>query len=233
MMKFWQTLADKPWLTPSQSMSHSSHAFIEIDDINDNNGPGKTSLKFFLAIVTLLFFLITITFLSRSQYPDFHALAGEPWLPFTKPIQLWVNTVCLLLASISLQVAVTSAKNKKIKHTEIAILLTSFCSVCFVFGQIMVWQRLNQGGFYIYSDPANSYFYLYTGLHGLHILGGLVSLAIVSYQFFQERNLIKIRKNLSLCAIYWHYLLLIWLFLFALLTATPDTYKTIALICGF
>ena len=233
MIKLWQELMVKPWLTSSTSGSQSTISSFDIGDINDNNGPGKTSLKFFLAIVTLLFFLITITFLSRSQYPDFHALAGAPWLPFTKPTQLWLNTACLLLASISLQIAVFSAKKQQIKMTKLAVLLASFSSIGFVFGQIMVWQQLSQAGFYIYSDPANSYFYLYTSLHGLHILGGLVALGLVCYQFFQEKNFIKIKRHLALCAIYWHYLLLIWLFLFALLTATPDTFKTIALICGF
>lgn len=233
MIKIWQALTVKPWLTTSENEAVPSLCVIELSDIYDNNGPGKTSLKFFLAIVTLLFFLITITFLSRSQYPDFHALAGEPWLPFTKPIQLWINTSCLFIASISLQLAVYSAKKQKIKTTEVAVLLASLGSFCFIFGQIMVWQQLSQDGFYVYSDPANSYFYLYTGLHGLHILGGLIALALVCYQFIQKNDLMRIRKNLSLCAIYWHYLLLIWLFLFALLTATPDTYKTIALICGF
>ncbi|MCJ8320939.1 MAG: cytochrome c oxidase subunit 3 [Colwellia sp.] len=233
MMKIWQTLTVKPWLTSSEGIVQSDMSTTEFIDTENNKGPGKTALKFFLAIVTLLFFLITITFLSRSQYPDFHALAGEPWLPFTKPIQLWINTACLLLASISLQTAVSLVKKQHIKSTEFAILLATFGSGCFVIGQILVWQQLSQGGFYVNSDPANSYFYLYTSLHGLHIVGGLVALALVSYQFFQDKNFIMNRKNLSLCAIYWHYLLLIWLFLFALLTATPETYKTIALICGF
>jgi cytochrome c oxidase subunit 3 len=233
MMKFLQILTIKPWLAPSVEMSPPNISAIVIDETADNSGPGKTALKFFLAIVTLLFFLITITFLSRSQYPDFHALAGEPWLPFTKPIQLWINSSCLLLASISLQIAVSLAKQNKTKSTEALVLLASLCSIFFVLGQIIVWQQLSQAGFYVYSDPANSYFYLYTGLHGLHLLGGLVALFLVSYQFFQQKKPLNVSKNLSLCALYWHYLLLIWLFLFALLTATPDTYKTIALICGF
>ena len=125
------------------------------------------------------------------------------------------------------------AKQNKTKSTEALVLLASLCSIFFVLGQIIVWQQLSQAGFYVYSDPANSYFYLYTGLHGLHLLGGLVALFLVSYQFFQQKKPLNVSKNLSLCALYWHYLLLIWLFLFALLTATPDTYKTIALICGF
>jgi cytochrome c oxidase subunit 3 len=112
------------------------------------------------------------------------------------------------------------------------------CAICvfsllFIFGQFTVWQQLTQGGFYIYSNPANSYFYLLTGVHGLHLLGGLFVFARVIWLFSQNLNHEKLVASLKLCALYWHYLFLIWLFLFALLTSSAQTFKTIALFCGF
>jgi len=92
---------------------------------------------------------------------------------------------------------------------------------------------LSQNGFFIYSNPANSFFYLLTGIHLLHLAGGMVALTRVYVIYWQHSQTEKLLASLRLCAVYWHYLLVIWIYLFFLLTANTATYKTIALFCGF
>ena len=249
-MNIFSKLAEKSWLSIAEDSEpgHVTAAYL----YQPSGFAGKTALKFFIAVVSVLFFLFTITYLSRSQYPDFQALAGEPWLPLTDSLPLWINSALLLLASIFLQrsarinqpkenMASVAKENKTavsvsataINAVFVYLVLAVIFSGAFVFGQYLVWQQLSQQGFLIYSNPANSYFYMLTAVHGLHLLGGLLALVQVLVQFYRKTSVKVFQRSLGLCAFYWHYLFLLWMFLFLLLTASPDTYNTIAAICGF
>lgn len=233
-MNIIRQLISKPWLSADSDTPepYVQAQYLKADPVQST----KTALVFFLMVVTVVFFLISITFLSRSQYPDFTALAGPPWLPFTNPITLWVNSAFLLLASISIRFAATSKPiNESAGHTRrvLALCLTGLFSGLFLMGQLLVWKLLTASGFAVNGNPANSYFYLFTGIHGLHLAGGFIALMRVVITFVKHADSERFNANLRLCVWYWHYLFIVWMLLFALLTATPDTYKTIALLCGF
>ena len=225
-MSFFSTLGEKPWLAQTGEIPVISYA-------EQNILKGKTALKFFLAVVGVIFFLFTVTFLARTQFPDFMALSGEPWQPFTNPVQLWYNTIALLLGGIALQWAKLSAKADQLNRALAGIIIGIFFSLAFLIGQLLVWNQLYDLGYVLTSNPANSYFYLFTAVHGLHILGGLAALSNVTFQFIRKNSLTKLSSGISLCTTYWHFLFVVWLLLFGLLTSSPDTYKTIAQLCGF
>lgn len=233
-MNIIRQLVSKPWVsTEAETAESCAQAQCLTTDPAQST---KTALVFFLMVVTVVFLLLTITFLSRSQYPDFTALAGPPWYPFTDPITLWINSACLLLASIAIRYAATSKSvNKKTAHTRVVLALcfTGLFSGLFLIGQLLVWQQLNASGFTVSGNPANSYFYLFTGIHALHLAGGFIALIWVVITFVKHADSERFSVNLRLCVWYWHYLFIVWMLLFALLTATPDTYHTIALLCGF
>ena len=92
-MNPFKVLGEKSWLPEPAGVTPVFDA--------EQGIAGKVALRFFIAVVTVLFFLFTITFLARSQYPDFQALAGQPWQPFTDPSRLWFNTTLLALSSLS------------------------------------------------------------------------------------------------------------------------------------
>lgn len=220
-MGFFNSITVKPWL--------------ESDQIDKSvlPYPGKTALKFFLAVVSMLFLLFTITFLSRSQFGDFQALAGEPWLPLENKSQLWLNTFYIFLASVVLHGTGKYAKKISAKLNVCLVATAILLSFVFIQGQYQVWQMMIANGYFVNSNPANSFFYLFTGLHALHLLGGVFVLLrlIVIYQ--QKQNKQAFSSALALSATYWHYLLLVWLGLFALLTSSTETFKAIAQLCGF
>ncbi len=222
-----RNLLEKPWL-PQPDNVVGGNAAVAVPTSAE-----RIALRFFLAIVGVIFFLFTITFLSRSQYPDFQALAGQPWQPLSNPWQLWLNTVCLLLACASLQWAVSASGKDKADFTRMGIRFAQLFAILFIVAQYLLWQKLHGLGFFVASNPANSYFYLFTGIHALHLLGGIIALARVSLKFRQNGSLPKLAANISLCATYWHFLFVIWLLLFALLASSPETYRTLAAMCGF
>lgn len=227
-MKLFRTLREKPWEHEPALAGHPLAA-----PTADPLGPARVAVRFVMAIVGVLFFLFIITFLSRSQYPDFQALAGQPWQPFNDTGRLWFNTALLALSSAGIQGGVWAARRGQLNGAVAGISLAVFFAIGFLLAQLDLWQRLQAMGFYLSSNPANSYFYLLTAVHGLHLMGGLVVLANVVFRVWYDDRPGTLSGPLGLCAQYWHFLLLVWLVLFALLTSSPETINALAAMCGF
>ncbi|MFT5032880.1 MAG: cytochrome c oxidase subunit 3 [Bacteroidia bacterium] len=225
-MSIFGTLAEKPWINPS-ALSHGPDAAAIPYAAAD------TALRFIIAVVSVLFFLFIITFLARSQYPDFQALAGQPWAPFTDTSRLWFNTAWLALSSLAMQWAVFSAQRQRLVGLTVGLGLATTFSIVFLLAQFSLWQQLNALGFYVGNNPANSYFYLLTAVHGLHLLGGLIALASMGARLWQRETAAAMAVPLGLCARYWHFLLIVWLVVFALLTSESSTINALAAMCGF
>tara|TARA_R100001509_G_scaffold77314_1_gene43278 strand:+ start:602 stop:1276 length:675 start_codon:yes stop_codon:yes gene_type:complete len=224
-MSVFRTLGEKPWLTPS---GHDA-VLTPVDPA----AASRTALRFIMAIVGVLFFLFIITFLSRSQYPDFQALAGQPWQPFTDASRLWVNTGLLALASVALQLGLLGARRNRLNLAVAGISAGVFFSIAFLVAQMELWRYLQSLGYYMTGNPANSYFYLLTAVHGLHVMGGLIVLANVVFRVWYDDSVATLSQPLGLCTQYWHFLFAVWLVLFALLTSRAETINTLAALCGF
>jgi cytochrome c oxidase subunit III len=238
-MSLFAKMTERPWLEAQGGEHGAAIAYRP-------GVPAKTALLFFLAVVSVFFLLFCVTYVSRTQYGDFQPLAGAPWLPLERTALPWVNGLLLALASLSLQLAShfshlslsaeaagktqTGLWRRKGLHGSLA--LTGLFSLGFILGQLQLWQLLSLQGFVIDSNPANSYFYLLTALHGLHLLGGVLALLRLMFVFHRRRESDAFALGLRLCAWYWHYLLLVWLLLFALLSASADTYNLLAALCG-
>lgn len=227
-MKLFGTLREKPWLHEPAVAGPAAGITAA-----DPQGPARVALRFLLAIVGVLFFLFIITFLARSQYPDFQALAGQPWQPFTDPSRLWFNTGVLACASIAMHLGLVSARRGRLNAAVAAVSAAVFFTLGFLFAQYELWQYLQGMGYYLSSNPADSYFYVLTAIHGLHLLGGLVVLAHVVFRVWYDGAPGSLAGPLQLCATYWHFLFAVWLVLFALLTSRPETINALAALCGF
>jgi cytochrome c oxidase subunit 3 len=227
-MSFFKTLAEKPWLHAPAIAGGGVEELLQ-----GSQGPAQVALRFILAIVGILFFLFIITFLSRSQYPDFRALAGSPWQPFTDASRLWLNTAVLACASIAMQISLVSARRGHLNAAIASVSTAVFFTLGFLFAQYLLWQHLQGMGFYLDTNPAESYFYLLTAVHGLHLIGGLVVLAYVVFRVWYDGDPASLSGPLQLCTTYWHFLLGVWLVLFALLTSHPETINALAALCGF
>ena len=162
-------------------------------------------------VSTIFFCLFIVTYADRMIYPD--------WQQMPEPILLWFNTLILLISSlvfINVQIAVKKNKFKKVKNQMLIIGILAFIFLC---GQLMVWNQLVSLGYYVATNPANAYFYVFTTLHGLHLIGGLFywNLAIKKVWTPQEVVVVKAKHTVELCAIYWHFLLAVWIVLFGLM----------------
>ncbi|WP_265517263.1 cytochrome c oxidase subunit 3 [Nitratireductor luteus] len=204
---FWwlsrHRLMSKPWL------EHGVHTALPETDVA-GMPTAKIALGIFLAVVGSLFALFSSAYFMRMEYADWQA----PPLPNV----LWVNTVVLVLASVALQCAVHAAREGRLDMTRLALAAGGLATFVFLAGQLVAWQELSAGGHFMNVNAANSFFYLLTGMHGLHILGGLVGLGRVAAMAWSEEQVTeRLGLGVDLCAMYWHFLLFVWLGLFVLL----------------
>lgn len=215
---------------PGGSWNHDPGGDLAAEG-GDRARTARVGLRLFLVVVSSLFFLFLIAFIARSQVGDWQPLT-EPMAPLASSAPLWLNSGLLLLASIALQGARLAARRDLLGATAVGFGLGGVFTLAFLLGQLWVWQQFAAWGYFVAGNPATSFFYLLTGLHGLHLLGGLVAWGRTLAGFMRRMPLARLGASVELCAIYWHYLLGLWLVLFALLTSTPETYQAIAAFCG-
>jgi cytochrome c oxidase subunit 3 len=202
---FRQTLNTEPWNENDPLENQPGRSVISVD-------PAKVGLLSFIAVVTSLFALFLSAYLMRMQLGD--------WRPLAEPNLLWLNTAVLVLASVAFQSARGAARRGQPVTVKVGLLVGGACTILFLFGQLMAWQQLNASGFFMTGNPANSFFYLLTALHGLHLLGGLWVWGRTTMRILTGADAESVRLSVELCTVYWHYLLLVWIGLFALLLST-------------
>ena len=205
-MNFFREITQKPWLATEgpDGVIRDSVAFAL---------PKATlGLRVFLVVVSVLFSLFFIVYSDRMLFPDWHAMP-EPWL-------LWPNTLMLVFASVALHGASLSARRGRIDDLRFRLWAAAAVSIAFLVGQALVWRELLALGYFAASNPANAFFYLLTALHGLHLLGGLGALAWTVTRLYGGTELGQLKRSIDLCAVYWHYLLVVWLIVFGLLLFT-------------
>ncbi len=200
-----QTLNTEPWNANDPLENQPGRGIIDTD-------PAKIGLLSFIAVVTSLFALFLSAYLMRMKLGD--------WRPLDEPNLLWLNTAVLVLASVAFQMTRGAAKRGQPLTVKVGLLVGGACTILFLFGQLMAWQQLNASGFFMTGNPANSFFYLLTALHGLHLLGGMWVWGRTTLRILSGADAESVRLSVELCTVYWHYLLLVWIGLFALLLFT-------------
>jgi cytochrome c oxidase subunit 3 len=207
-----QRLGAKPWLEEGV-----------IVDLREGSAPSlppaKIGLGVFLAVVGSLFALFISAYSMRMNMVDWRALPV--------PRLLWFNTGVLVTSSIALQWAHMAARRNDLDGVIIGLCAGGASALIFLVGQLLAWRQLSLTGYFVTSNPANSFFYLITAVHGLHLIGGLVALGRTIAKVWRGAEMTQVRLSVELCAIYWHFLLLVWLVLLALLTGWTDNFVDI------
>ncbi|MER8553545.1 cytochrome c oxidase subunit 3 [Mesorhizobium sp. M1217] len=203
-----QRLMTRPWL--EQGLVGD---FVALD--RSALPTAKIGLGVFLAVVGCLFALFTSAYFMRMALSD--------WQPLPIPPLLWLNTGVLVLSSIAMQCASLAARKGQVDMVRLGLATAGLTALAFLVGQLMAWGELSADGYFLASNPANSFFYLLTGMHGLHILGGLVGLGRTTVGAWNGARPQRLRLSVELCAMYWHFLLFVWLAIFALLAGWAST----------
>jgi cytochrome c oxidase subunit 3 len=142
------------------------------------------------------------------------------WRPLSEPSQLWFNTGLLIASSLLFQWAKNITRKADGKNLKLAFFGGGVLAILFIAGQLMTWESLQNAGYFLTSNPANAFYYLMTGLHAAHLLGGLWVWSKSSIRLLSGEDAAELKLSVELCTLYWHFLLIVWFILFALLSNT-------------
>lgn len=174
----------------------------------------------FIGVVTTLFSLFIAAYVMRLANADAAAIA-MPW-------QLALSSSWLLLSSLLLQAAAHAMGLGRSERGQTWLAGAGGCAVAFLAAQGWAWQALLAQQVGPAGNPAASFFYMLTALHALHLAGGLAGWSLAARAAWRERDPADAAWRIALCARYWHFLLLVWLALYACFTwITPEVARVI------
>jgi cytochrome c oxidase subunit 3 len=171
--------------------------------------PKKFAMWLFIISVTMIFASLTSAYIVKKAEGD--------WLIVNFPSLFNVTSVLIVLSSISMHFSYIAAKRNNLTSIRIGLVITGLLAIGFVIGQYMSWTQLvNQDVFFV-GNAAGSFIYIFTGLHALHLIGGVIFLAIVLVNAFKYKVHSKSMAQIEMCTTYWHFLGGLWLYLYLFL----------------
>lgn len=171
----------------------------------------KAALWVFLGVASALFVLFISAYAMRLALAD--------WAPMPRPRLLVFNTALLVGASLVMEWTVRAARRGDRTAVQRGLATGGLFTFGFLAGQLFVWKQLVDAGYFVTTNAATSFFYLFTAVHGLHVIGGLVAWARAWLRTRRGADPARVRLGVELCTTYWHYLLLVWGVIYALLVS--------------
>jgi cytochrome c oxidase subunit 3 len=201
-----QSIGTRPWeaTAAGEEVNHS---------VLMKSASAPFALCAFMAVATSFFALFISAYAMRMHLPD--------WRPLAEPGLLYANTAVLLGSSVVLQWASFAANRGRPGQVRLALSAAIVTALLFLAGQFAAWRQLIDAGLYLQTNPSYAFFYLFTALHGLHLAGGLWVLAGTTVKVLRGGfDPAAVRRSIGLCAIYWHFLFVVWLALYWLMLST-------------
>lgn len=178
------------------------------------NSLSTVTVTVVVAAVTMTFGAMIGVFFYRSAAPKF-------WGHLSVPYLLWLTTGVLIASSFTLEKARTLLRGGDQLGFNSSLKITTALALLFLAGQIAAWFQLLGTGIKLANNPHSWFLFLFTGLHGLHILAGLAGLGYLVVRTREKvsgpRYQMYTRVIARGVAIYWHYLDFLWVLMFTLL----------------
>ena len=165
-----------------------------------------------LAAIVMMFVALVSSYIVLS--------GGEQWQPVRMPRTFTLSTALILVSSATMELARRRLREEDNRRYARWLLVTLVLSLAFVGSQLLGWKRLVAEGVYLSGNPHSSFFYLFTGAHGIHLLGGIVAVSYLAVR--ARRVLVGVSNEKRLAAtdaisLYWHFMDGLWVSLFLLL----------------
>ncbi|SDD30450.1 cytochrome c oxidase subunit 3 [Algoriphagus faecimaris] len=171
--------------------------------------PKKFALWLFMVTVVMIFAALTSAYIVRQ--------AEGNWLDYNLPSIFWVTSGIVVLSSVFLQWAYYSAKKDNITNLRIGMVASVVLGVAFLVGQWYSWVALVDIEVFFVGNPAGSFLYVFTGLHALHLISGVIFLIIVLISTFRYKVHSQSMNTMEMATTYWHFLGGLWIYLFMFL----------------
>ncbi|MEY2705725.1 MAG: hypothetical protein RL407_1787 [Bacteroidota bacterium] len=183
--------------------------YIDIVDQPISMHPKKFALWLFLVTVVMIFAALTSAYIVRQ--------AEGNWLEYELPEIFWLTSALVIISSIAMQWAYYSAKKDNFLSLRIGMVFALLFGIAFLVGQWYSWVALVDRQVFFVGNPAGSFLYVFTGLHAVHLISGVIFLIIVLISTFRMEVHAKALDTLEMATTYWHFLGGLWLYLFLFL----------------
>ena len=211
--KLFGTLLQKPWEKDQMILdtSHTGKTF----DISSQ----KSAVIIIFGIATVLFSLIFTAYIYSIP-------PGQDTMYLLKPNLLWANTIILFFVAYFFSRITKDLEKKETSKVKKNLIIVGGLSYIFLFGQLIFWTQLMKSGNYVTTNTYFSSFYIFTAIHGLHLLGGLFFWGKVSSRVLklEQNKILDEEKNISALSWYWTFLLVVWLGFFLMIYVFNDTF---------
>jgi cytochrome c oxidase subunit III len=186
------------------------------DDSGKRRGPQQPSSRRYATAIMLGIVSIVMFFMGMVAAYIFLRATNRNWVTLRIPSIVWFNTIILLTSSGAIELARKKLAFGEVQRFRRIWLAATTLGILFLLGQLFAWRELVAAGFYVATNQASSFFYIFTALHGLHLLGGICALLYVSFRKFE---LAKVSRAIAaeVASYYWHFMDALWIFLLALL----------------
>jgi cytochrome c oxidase subunit 3 len=154
--------------------------------------------------ISAFFIALVIAYYWRKLTPPF-------WDPVPVPKTLWLSTILILVSSVTFETARQLFRRGYWRMASHFLLATASLGAAFLASQLTAWRSLVMHGAFLKRNPHSSFFYLFTGLHAAHLIGGLVLLFVIVLGKSKRRELVDVATQ------YWHFLGVLWIVLFYVL----------------
>ena len=181
-------------------------SIIEEPEETLSMNPKKFILWLFIVSIIMLFAAMTSAYLVRR--------AEGNWLEYTVPAVFSYSSVALVLSSLTMHWAYVAAKKDDFARLKIAITITFALGIAFLYMQFQGWVQLVDQNVFFVGNPAGSFMHIFTGLHGFHLISGLVVLVVALVAAFRLKIHAKSLNQMEIATTYWHFLDVLWLYLF-------------------
>ena len=172
--------------------------------------PQKFALWLFIVSIVMLFAALTSAYIVKQSDGN--------WLSFDLPGIFAVNTIIIAISSLTMHLAYLAAKRDAVKKVKWILLITVVLGIMFLVGQYISWSELVKNDIFFVSNYASaSFIYVFTGLHGFHIISGIVFLLITLRSSLKSEIYSKKLVLIEMCMTYWHFLGGLWLYLYLFL----------------
>ena len=210
--KLFGTLSDKPWQKEQME--------------SDDQHQGKTfDISLQTSAVIVIFGVSTVLFTLVVTGYLYSIPVTQDTEYLLKPNLLWLNTLVLLYVAYFFNKITNDLKKNNFEKIKRNLLIVGFLSYAFLFGQIFFWFQLMENGNYVSTNNYFSSFYIFTALHGLHLLGGLFFWGKVFSKVnrLKKEQIINAQKSIDALSLYWTFLLIVWFVFFLIMYVFNDT----------
>jgi cytochrome c oxidase subunit III len=171
--------------------------------------PHKFTLWVAIGSILMMFAGLTSAYIVKRNQAN--------WQTFNLPIAFWYSTLIILLSSFTIMMALKSFKERAMSRYRMLMVATMVLGTLFIVLQVVGFQQLWAKGITLQGNVSYSFLYVIVGLHGLHVVGGVIALIVMSLMAFSRKTRNYSAVPVELMSTYWHFVDILWLYLLVFL----------------